>query len=317
MNLEFGILWIEDSFSPEEEASLKRRVANAGFIARVDTLENGHGLQQLADDHSRYHCIDLILLDFKLKDAKGNELAPQVRQLFPSTTILFYSGSYQENQLRQMIADKQVEGVYCSSRERFIDRAASLIDQTASALDRLSGMRGLAMRVVAECDTIMKRAVLAMSNRHEQCAVKVSELDAEVFAFFDQLKNAYEKSTAGDLHQRLETRAIDSAKLHKHFRRLTEVVTANGQAFGLSEEQMEQLRALRKSSAQYVANVLGKRNVLGHAIEVRGPNGWVLQGSGDITVRDFPAIRGLFASHVDAFREMEKLVCLLDEQKSG
>lgn len=316
MNLDFGILWIEDSFSPEEEENLRRRVREAGFIARIQVLPNGDGIDELARLHTLYHRFDIILLDFRLKDQQGNELAPTIRRLFPSTTVLFYSGSAEEVDLRKMIAEREVEGVYCSARDRFIERTGALIDHTARALDRLSGMRGLAMRVVAECDDVMKTAMLSMCNRDAACEGKMSELDHDVLSFLSAQTEKYEAARQGGLTSRLDTRAVDSAKLFKHFRRLTQVAAGSPGTFGLNDEQVERLRELRRASAQYDQNVLNKRNVLGHVIEVEGPNGWVLQGSDEINVGDFAEIRRVFASHIDAFREMCKLMLILDQQKA-
>lgn len=313
MNLDFGILWIEDSFSPEEEETLKRRVREAGFIARIEAIENGAGIEKLAREHQLYHRYDIILLDYKLKNEDGDDLAPKIRVLFPSTTILFYSGNYQENELRRLIAEKQVEGVYCSARERFIERTGGLIDQTARALDRLSGMRGLAMRVVAECDALMRDAMLSMCARDPACKDKMGDLDGDVIGFLDGLKVAYEAAKVGDLADRLDTRAVDSAKLFKHFRRLTRVAAASPATFGLTADQVERLRELRRASAQYDTGVLHKRNILGHVIEVQGPTGWALKGSDEMSVNDFPDLRRSFATHIDAFREMGELVVLLDQ----
>ena len=317
MNLDLGILWIEDSFSSQEEEALKRRVQDAGFLARIDTIPNSSGIDERARLHQLYHVYDLILLDYRLQDESGDDLAPKVRTLFPSTTILFYSGSAAEQDLRHMIAEKEVEGVYCSARDRFIDRAGTLIDQTARSLDRLSGMRGLAMRVVAECDEIMKAAMLSMSARDPICVDKLPELDKDVLAYMEGVKAAYEASINSDLANRLETRAIDSAKLFKHFRRLTQIAAANPANFGLDDERVERLRELRKTSAQYVESVLGKRNILGHVTEEKEDSGWVLKGSDEIRISDFGDIRRVFATHIDAFREMGELVACLDGEQAS
>lgn len=312
MNLDLGVLWIEDSFSEQEEGALRRRVQDAGFVARIETIPNGDGIDEIARKHQLYHLYDLILLDYRLKDENGDELAPKIRALFPSTTVLFYSGSASDQELRRKIADKQVEGVYCSDRDRFIDRAGALIDQTARSLDRLSGMRGLAMRVVAECDELMKASVLSMAARDPNCAAKIAELDDDVANFLSEVKKAYDESLAGDLAARFETRAIDSAKLFKHFRRLTKIVAADAATFGLVAGQVERLRELRRASAQYDPHVLRKRNVLGHVVEMQTEKGWVLYGSDEIGVGDFADIRRTFATYIDALREMRQLVTQLD-----
>jgi DNA-binding NarL/FixJ family response regulator len=308
MNLDFGILWIEDSFSQEEEESLKRRVREAGFIARIKNIVNSKGIEELAHAHSLYHYYDIILLDYKLEDEDGDIIAPKIRELFPSTTILFYSGSMKEDDLRHMMAVKQVEGVYCSARTRFIERTGSLIEQTARSLDRLSGMRGLAMRVVAECDEIMKETVISISQRDPNTPKNLSELDKDVLEFINQMRNNYESSLREGIEGRLNSRAVDSAKLFNHFRRLTKVVTGSPDSFGLNAVQVDRLRELRANTSQYTNNVLKRRNILGHVVEVQGANGWVLTGSNEINVTDFPDIRRLFAANIDALREMNNIL---------
>lgn len=308
MNLDFGILWIEDTFSEAEEQNLKRRVREAGFIARVDTIPNSQGIEEYARSHSLYHLYDIILLDYRLLDENGSVIAPRIRELFPSTTILFYSGSVEEAELRGMMAENRVEGVYCSARTRFIERTGALIEQTARALDRLSGMRGLAMRVVAECDEIMRKTVVAMAGFDSDHTSRLSELDADVFQFMDGVRSAYENSLSSGIEGRLNTRAVDSAKLFNHFRRVIKVVIRSPEEFGLSAESVDRIRELRKDTANYVNNVLQRRNVLGHVVEVKSAEGWVLSGSSEIGVSDFPDIRRLFAVNIDALREISAIL---------
>jgi len=168
------------------------------------------------------------------------------------------------------------------------------------------------MRVVAECDELMKIAVLSMSARDATCVARLSDLDRDVLSFLDEAKVAYEACLASDLSARLDTRAVDSAKLFKHFRRLTKVAAANPATFGLNHDQVERLRELRASSAKYDQIVLKKRNILGHVVEEQGESGWILRGSDEIDVTDFPNIRRSFAEYIDAFREMQRLVTSLD-----
>lgn len=313
MNLDFGIFWIEDSYSEEEEQNLRRRVQQAGFIARIQTSPNGSGIMEVSRQHKLYHLFDLILLDYRLKGEDGDDLAPRVRELFPSTTILFYSGTEDEDTLRKMIAAKQVEGVYCSARTRFIDRAGTLIEQTAKSLDRLSGMRGLAMRVVAECDELMKEAVLAMSSRDGACQVLVEKLDEDVLSFIANLESDYKASMESTLDARLRTRGVDSAKLFHHFRRLTKVAARNSATFGLDEDEADRFRELRLVNARYENEVLLRRNTLGHAIELRTDEGWVIEGKTEMRSADFPEMRRHFAAHIDAVRELAQLVSPEDD----
>ena len=316
MNLDFGILWIEDSFSPEEESALKRRVTEAGFSPYIDSIPNSQGLEQRAKENNLYDKYDFVLLDYKLQNELGDELALTVRELFPSTTILFYSGSRSHSQLRTLVASREVEGVYCSSRERFIERAGILIEQTAKSLNRLSGMRGLAMRVVADCDEMMRSGTRIMTRCDDGCRSKMQELDRDVLGFIDGARKKYLAATHGTLDDRLGTRAVDSAKLHKHFRRLTAQVANNGTSLGLDNAAIERLRELRRKTREYDRQVLKKRNILGHVRELEGADGWVLEG-GDISLADFPDMRRKFAEHIAAFQDMVAIIKMLDPEQAN
>ncbi|MCY4328364.1 MAG: hypothetical protein OXC53_12400 [Rhodobacteraceae bacterium] len=245
-------------------------------------------------------------------------MAIKVRDLFPATTILFYSGDADEVELRNLIAQKKVEGVFCSHRNRFIERTGTLIDQLSQSLNRLSGMRGLAMRVVAECDEILEQAIQFMTSRSEQYKATMGDLDKDVCSSIRERKKQYRDAMQGNLDDRLGTHAIDSSKLHNHFRRQSRIVTGNSVDFGLSEAQAERLRELRASTAQYEQDVLTIRNVLAHAMEKKTTNGWILKGHKEedkgIKVEDFPSIRRTFASHVKDFAEMKNLICPPDQQ---
>jgi CheY-like chemotaxis protein len=310
LNLDIGILWIEDSFSGEEKTSLELRVQAAGFVARIDNIANGDELEAIAKVHNLYHKYDLILLDYKLKNSSGDELAPKIRDLFPFTTILFYSGNYEEDDLRKLIAAKRVEGVYCSRRQanRFIERAGSLIDQTAHSLNRLSGMRGLAMRVVAECDSLMQDGVRHMTKTSDSCLEMISEMDEDVFNFYKEKNEQYLVASKGSLDDRMGTFAIDSTKLFKHFRRIVKKALSDAKVLTLTAELRDELRALNKGTAQYDLAVLGKRNILGHAQEVEGEFGWEVHGSQEISTKDFPDLRRAFAEHIDRFRRMLEIL---------
>lgn len=172
------------------------------------------------------------------------------------------------------------------------------------------------MRVVAECDELMKTAMLSMVSRDKACADKVNDLDVEVFQFLEEQQDRYKQAVAGELSHRLTSRIVDSSKVFSHFRRLTALVARDPGSFGLDNAQVERLRELRRGSSQYVKQVLNKRNVLGHVVEVAGERGWVLRGSTEISAEDFPDIRRTFALYIDTIREMNKIVVPLAAEQA-
>jgi hypothetical protein len=52
-------------------------------------------------------------------------------------------------------------------------------------------------------------------------------------------------------------------------------------------------------------------------MEVQGEQGWVLQGSSEISTGDFADIRRVFALYIDALREMADLLTTIDRQESA
>jgi hypothetical protein len=309
MNLDFGILWVEDAFDANEQQQLEQHILNSGFQPRITTTIDGADIAQFAAENNIYHNIDLVLLDYKLGDTFGDDLAVNIRTFFPSTTILFYSGSFGSDgsELRAKMAAKQVEGVFCSHRDRFIIRASELIDQTAHSLSRLSGMRGLAAQVVSECDEKLSAALLSMTARSEACRNAVSRLDEAVCNHLKDTSRRYIAATKTDLDGRLATLIVDSAKKFAHYQRLTNIAIGSPAEFGLDTNQVDRLRELRRATNNYSTEVLSLRNTLSHQIEIRSADGWTLQGRGEISVADFPDFRQRFARYLANITEMISL----------
>lgn len=306
MNLEFGILWIEDSYSDAEEESLKQAAAAAGFEAKITTSKDGANLEALGEQQRLYHPFDLVLLDLNLADgAKGDELASEARARFRSTPILFYSGSVADDaELRRMMAAQNVEGVFCSHRRNFVNRAGEVIADLALSLNRLSGMRGLAMGVVAETDILCRDVVLALANRGLAEKI-IGELDCTVVGAANKLKVDFPQLEG--LEARLKHRAVDSMKLFNSFRDLLKVAIREVPA----GDDKDQLSAMRGETKGFRDQVLNVRNVLGHAKEAKTKEGWViLDENGDVflTVQDFPTHRRRFLAQLKAIREIHRIL---------
>lgn len=305
MRLHFGILWIEDNFSGAEEAALKRAAEIAGFDLIITNIKNGDGLEHWADQQRKFHLFDLVLLDLKLADGvMGDQLAPHARALFKFTPILFYSGSESETKLRQRMANDCVEGVFCADRNNFTNRAADLIGNLTQSLDRLAGMRGLSMEVVAQADDLCRKVVKSFGEAG--AAEKIcTELDKAVIK---SAKSAISTFPAlDDLNSKLASRAVDSAKLFNVFRGLLREAIRSTP----SGPEKDELRALSAATRKYREEVLAVRNVLGHALENKTDDRWeILDEDGNVfmTVADFPTHRANFIRNLRAIREIHRLL---------
>jgi CheY-like chemotaxis protein len=312
VKLQFGLLWIEDNFSEQEEAEISAGAADAGFELEITNSKDGSDLEALSEHQAKFHAFDLILLDLKLAGGVlGDQLAPRVRELFRSTPILFYSGSESENDLRNRMANERIEGVYCAHRvdgTKFTTRAAELIQDYAHTLNRLSGMRGLAMEVVAEVDVICRKVILELAvGETEEFATKF--LDKAVCDQSDANKDIF--PALEDVPTRIDHPATDSMKSFNLFRKLLRKHIAslpNGEA-------KDNLSALSVATRNYRKSVLDVRNVLGHALEDRNDKGWLIldrDGEPFMTIDDFPSHRSTFLSQLRAVRQISDILITKD-----
>ena len=166
MNLTFGVCWIEDQASEQLKASVEDAIRQNGFEPHVELVVSQDDIQSFAQRQHHFQEYDLILLDLGLgDDIQGDDLAPTVRQHFRSTPIVFYSAAPEPN-LRRRMAEKDIDGVYCTNRAHLAARVDQLVSDLTPALNRLSGMRGLAAQVVAECDEEFRHILTHLGNLH-------------------------------------------------------------------------------------------------------------------------------------------------------
>lgn len=305
MRLQFGILWIEDNFSEAEEAALRKAAEIAGFELLIENSKNGEDLEYWADQQHKFHLFDLVLLDLKLADGvMGDQLAPLARALFKSTPILFYSGSESEAKLRQRMANDCVEGVFCADRDNFTSRAADVISNLALSLNRLAGMRGLSMEVVAQADTLCREVVKSLGEAGAEEKI-CADLDKAVLRSANSTITTFPK--IGDFNGKLASRAVDSTKLFNVFKDLLRAqIKSTPPGPG-----KDQLSALSAATRKYREDVLAVRNVLAHALENKVDDGWeILDEDGQVfmTVADFPTHRASFLSNLRAIREIHRLL---------
>jgi CheY-like chemotaxis protein len=305
LKLNFGLLWIEDEFSPQQKEEISSGAAQAGFELEITVSKDGSDIDELARKQEKFHLFDLILLDLNLlKGVQGDELAPKVRRLFRSTPILFYSGSATVTELRDRMAKKGIEGVFCSERRDFTRRASELIIDYAPTLNRLSGMRGLAMEIVAEIDVICRRIITKIAvGELETFAADC--LTKEVVALSQ--KNLDEFPPLPGLAAKMQHRATDSMKSFNAFR---EVLRKHIGSLPAGQAK-DELSRLRNATKDYRIKVLEVRNTLGHALETKDENGWLINDSNGkpyMSVANFTSYRTDFQDHLKAMKEIESLL---------
>ena len=298
MNLTFGICWIEDQASDAEVAAVEEAIRNCGFEPELERVEKEEDIRIFAQRQQQFQDYDLILLDLRLgADLRGDELAQEVRTRFRSTPILFYSAT-DVHILRQTMAEKLVEGVYCAHRDGLSERVRELVSGLSPALNRLPGMRGLAARVVAECDQEF-REVLRYWGREPAKAVSLVE-------------SIKERARAGNRQQLARTEQIDSLEdLLADPASSSSLLFREVRARVNDMEVSDEVRTTRRELRQYQEKVLAVRNTLAHALEERTEDGWRISRRApntDLTVDDFAEYRSDFLTHLRHARRLRELL---------
>jgi CheY-like chemotaxis protein len=296
MSLYLGVCWIEDQASDAEVDRIKTAVRNAGFEPLIERVESPEEIREFAKRQTHHQDFDLILLDLNLGDGlRGDELASQVRSAFRSTTILFYSAE-DEGKLRDRMAVQRVEGVYCVHRDRLASRVEELVGHLSPSLNRLSSMRGLAARVVAECDQDF-RAILTKLGADGASAEIAGSLRKRVIdAAGAQIETVGNLETLQGL---LDSHAVHSGAL---FNEVKDLATKRG-----GDELLAVVRQLRRN---FISQVIMRRNTLAHALEERTEAGWqIVRSAGDpVTVADFPRYRREFATQLGNVRRVREIL---------
>jgi len=298
MNLTFGICWIEDQASEAEIEAVEAAVRAAGFEPDVYRIAAEDEIRAFAKQQEHFQDYDLILLDLRLGNGlRGNELAPEIRQSFRSTPILFYS-AVAENDLRMMMAQKHIDGAYCAHRDRLSVRVGELVSDLSPALNRLSGMRGLAARVVAECDHELRTILVGLAEASGTAAEIASSLKSRVRSAAEGQQKRIDDIE--ELVELLDDHAISSGALFMEVRDLLRA--------GILTDEM---RAVLRSVREFPNDVLKRRNILAHALEERGEDGWTItydKGTRVLTVADFERYRQGFLSQLSRLRDLRMLL---------
>lgn len=289
MRLQFRILWFENQ--PQDVRTqieeIEEYLRDEGFIPQIEIQVDASNLEEYSRQQQLYDEVDLVVVDFDLgnPDENGDHVAQMVRRGFGFTDIIFYSG-HKTVDLRTLVKERGIDGVYCMERPQLSEKLALHIDQVVRRLSRLEAMRGLAMGTVGKIDDELR---LLIASEYVACPVEeqsriVAKLDDLVADGARAQAEVYAKCE--DLAARLESRAVTSF----HLQRLALAITKGNEA--CVDE--------RKLLGSYDNEVLQPRNTLGHAIETKGERGWEVTPAGKppITYVEFPKLRRDLARHL-------------------
>lgn len=156
MQLEYNILWFDDQLGPITPFvdRVRGMISRLGFEPKIELrIVDGNAGDPLAALPS--YGIDLVLMDYRLGGGHdGATLARRLRQSFRDTDVVFYS-SDPAKELRRLIFEQDIDGVFSVSRVHLTDRVNGIIQGQLRRMLDLNHMRGLVMAATSDLDMAM------------------------------------------------------------------------------------------------------------------------------------------------------------------
>lgn len=165
MKLKFYLLWFDDekSWIDAKIDYVREIIEENGFEWVEPTICNKE--EELDGSYDDY---DIILMDYSLvhgrKEGKtGADIINKIRTEGSFTNILFYS-QYNVSELRQQIAEKNLDGVFCSNREDFFENFEKLFLTNIKKIEDVNNLRGLVMAETADLESIKNEIIEIYDN---------------------------------------------------------------------------------------------------------------------------------------------------------
>ncbi|RYC43095.1 response regulator [Pectobacterium zantedeschiae] len=313
MKLEYKILWFDDQPHNVDSAKdgLQTRLARIGFKLNIEWVEKIGNIGSLMTKLARNFNYDLILVDWDLGNdsIKGDELAKHLRKNF-KTDIIFYSSESPKN-LRKLIFDKGVDGVFCIRRDNLTPETMSIIDYSVKKIIDLNHMRGIVMSTVSDFDKIIDES---LKNRYNQFPLPEKNTFSEkiIKKMLDVCESNIKQikkidNNEGNIDELLNHRAFSSSLKQQILMKVLE-----------NKKDDQTISLLLDTLKRYTDDVINPRNKLAHATPEINPDGrsiLIIDGK-EYSNEDFCTLRVNLLCHSDNLMDILQAInsgVLIDE----
>ncbi|MCW0389429.1 hypothetical protein [Xanthomonas sacchari] len=300
MRLDFNVLWVDDQ--PDRVATQRKtiasKMADEGFEFRPRLCTTIEQVEEVISEHVFTDEVDLILVDWDLgNNVHGEDVVERIREIVQYKDIVFYSGA-PTSELRKKVYDKQLEGVYCASREDLVNEVVGVFDSLIKKVLDLDHTRGIVMGATSDIDHMINACLtLAHGKLNEEGKAKFIE---EVLKrVTDQVQNI---SRQGEkLSKSPSAEALFKAHMlftSDHRLRLLASI--------LAMEEFAMHAAAVGTINSYRDGVIKNRNTLGHAVLVpQGKSSSVVDDNGRVVdLEEMRKLRKLILSLRTDFRAL-------------
>lgn len=283
MNLTYTVLWIDDDeefLDSFDTDALTEFVEGQGFDLKLVLRTKPEEIKGEVDGTQ----FDLLIIDYNIAegDLHGSDVIRQVRDKNCLTEVIFYSQNGVAR-LRQIAAEKELEGVFYSGRptDQLLRKIKDVFSLTVRKVVDVENMRGIVMAGVADLDHLVTDVIRAVHGSLEagkqvdlckrllekmrpvvkHLKVLVKDQDHTHFGEVDALINAIIKLDPADFEILVNARSFDSS------RRVDMAVS-------LCKEH-DQLKP-HKDGIGSIKDLLEWRNALAHQKPKRHENGYAV-----------------------------------------
>lgn len=172
MKLIYSVLWFEDQVSEIQSYvdELKNIIFAAGFQPNIELKAtiNTTDITTLAVRLDNYNPYDLIIFDYDLGENSENGL--NIASILRSkiyTDMVFYSG-VKPNDLRKMLFENQVDGVFVVHRSSFIDEIEPILEDHIKKMTDINNMRGVVMSAMSDVDNHIRNTIIQLCQKHPE-----------------------------------------------------------------------------------------------------------------------------------------------------
>ena len=287
MRLDFNVLWVDDQPTSvaNQIKSITLQMAAEGFefkptlCTMIDQVEAAISEDVFTDE------VDLILVDWDLGNgAHGEDAIERIRATVQYKDVVFYSGQTPVVDLRRKAYEKQLEGVYCASREGLVDEVVGVFDSLIKKVLDLDHTRGIVMGATSDIDHMINTCLTLAHGKLDEKG-KAKFIEEALIRVAKQVKNIVKQG------EKLKTTPSVEALFNAHMLftsdhrlRMLESI------LGMTE--FATYAAGVTTVKSYRAGVVHDRNTLGHAVLVpQGKPDRVIDDAGKVV--DIAQMRAL------------------------
>jgi hypothetical protein len=294
VRLDFNVLWVDDQPSSvaNQIKSITSQMAAEGFEFRrrqcttIDQVEAAISEDVFTDE------VDLILVDWDLgNNVHGEDAIERVRQAVQYKDVVFYSGLTPVVELRKKVYEKQLEGVYCASREGLVDEVVGVFESLIKKVLDLDHTRGIVMGATSDIDHMINTCLTLAHGKLDDTG-KAKFIEEALMRVAKQVQNIAKQG------KKLQTAPSVEALFKAHML-FTSDHRLRMLASILGMDEFAAYSASVTTVNSYRDGVVHDRNTLGHAVLIP-------QGKPDSVVDDTGKV-----VNIAQMRELRKLILSL------